>query len=147
MLICHIFFYWQRLLYVYNFKITQLHYVWRVIMKKWFILITIPFILTMNTAYAEKLATVLKGQIVGNNLEEIQVLVTESDGSILDMTNLTPAGIYELDLTIMDMPSHSEVKKLILEVKNKSGKKKKFPVKQYINIFGDTVLLAPISFN
>ena len=100
----------------------------------------------MNTANAEKLATVLKGQIVGNNLEEIQVFVTESDGSILDMTNLTPAGIYELDLTIMDMPSHAEVKKLILEVKNKSGKKK-FPVKQYINIFADTVLLTPISFN
>lgn len=116
-------------------------------MKKWFILIVMPLILTLNTAYAEQLATILKGQVVSNNLVEIQVLVTESDGSILDMTNLSAAGIYELDLTIMDMPSYSEIKKLIVEVKDKSGNKKKFPVKQYINIFDDTVLLTPIKFN
>ena len=47
----------------------------------------------------------------------------------------------------MDTPSLSEVKKLIVEVKDKSGTKKKFYVIKYLNIFGDTVLLKPITFN
>ena len=116
-------------------------------MKNWLLLITLSFILATNAISAELLATVLKGQIVTSNPADIQVLITESDGSILDMTSITAAGIYKLDLTIMDSPSHSEVKKLILEVKNKSGTKRKFAVKKYISNFGDTVLLRPIIFN
>lgn len=116
-------------------------------MKRWLILITISFILTTNTAIAEKLATVLKGQIVTNNPGDIQVLVTESDGSILDMTDISAAGIYKLDLTIMDTPSRSEVNTLILEVKNKSGTKRKFLVNRYLVTFDDTVLLKPIILN
>ena len=115
-------------------------------MKKWIFLLAIPFMFTTNTAYAEKLASVLEGKIMSKNLSEIQVLVTESDGSILDMTNLSATGVFKLDLTIMDEPSQSEVHKLILEVKNKAGKKKKYQVKHYIKVFNDTVLLRPISF-
>lgn len=116
-------------------------------MKRWILYITLPCLFIVNTAYAEKLATVMKGQIMTSNPAGIQVLVTESDGSILDMTNLSSKGIYKLDLTIMDNPSHSEVKKLFVEVKDKSGKKKRFRVIQYINVFDDTVLLRPINFN
>ena len=116
-------------------------------MKNWLLLLTLNFILATGIANAETLATVLKGQIVTNNPADIQVLITESDGSILDMTNLSTAGIYKLDLTIMDMPSQSEVKKLILEVKNKTGSKRKFAVKKYLDTFADTVLLRPIIFN
>ena len=116
-------------------------------MKNWLLLITLSFLLATSAVSAEKLATVLKGQIVTNNPAAIQVLITESDGSILDMTNISEAGIYKLDLTIMDMPTHAEVKKLILEVKNKSGAKRKFAVKKYITNFGDTVLVRPIIFN
>ena len=116
-------------------------------MKNWLLLITLPFILATNAIGAELLATELKGQIVTNNPADIQVLITESDGSILDIASITATGIYKLDLTIMDTPSHPEVKKLILEVKNKSGSKRKFAVKKYLKSFGDTVLLKPIIFN
>jgi hypothetical protein len=116
-------------------------------MKRWTVLIAIPFMLTMNTVYAEKLATVLQGKVITNNPANIQVLITESDGSILDMTNVSATGMYKLDLTIMDTPSHSEVKKLIVEVKNKTGAKRKFAVKKYLNTFDDIVLLRPIIFN
>ncbi len=116
-------------------------------MKNWLLLISLPFVLATSAVSAETLATVLKGQIVTNNPADIQVLITESDGSILDMTNISATGIFKLDLTIMDMPSQTEVKKLILEVKNKSGAKRKFAVKKYLNTFADTVLLRPIIFN
>lgn len=72
------------------------------------------------------------------------MLIKESDGSILDMTDLSSNGTYNLDLTIMDTPSQTEVNKLVVEVKNKSGNKKDFNVNQYINIFADTVMLKPI---
>ena len=120
---------------------------WKIIMKKWIFLLTIPFILTTNTAYAEKLASILEGKVMCQNISEIQVLVTENDGSILDMTNLSAAGVYKLDLTIMDTPSQSEVNKLILEVKNKAGTKTKYQVKQYLKVFDDTVLLRPVVFD
>ena len=60
------------------------------------------------------------------------------------MTSISQNGTFILDLTIMDIPSFSEVKKLVIEVKSKSGLKKNFPVKQYLNDFNDTVLLNPI---
>ena len=82
------------------------------------------------------------------DIKDIEISsLTESDGSILDMSNISAAGIFKLDLTIMDMPSQPEVKKLILEVKNKSGAKRKFAVKKYLKTFADTVLLRPIIFN
>lgn len=116
-------------------------------MKNWLLIITLPFVLATSAVGAESLATVMKGQIVTNNPADIQVLISESDGSILDMSSLSTAGTYKLDLTIMDIPSQSEVKKLILEVKSKTGSKRKFAVKKYLNTFADTVLLRPIIFN
>ena len=103
--------------------------------------------LATSAVCAETLATVLEGQIVTNNPADIQVLISESDGSILDMSGLSTAGMYKLDLTIMDTPSQSEVKKLTIEVKSKTGTKRKFAVKKYLNTFADTVLLRPIIFN
>ncbi len=114
------------------------------IMKNRILLIAALFALNVNFLYAEKLATVLKGKIIANNLSGIEVIIKESDGSILDMTDISASGFYNLDLTIMDTPSQSEVKKLIVEVKNKSGVKKNYSVSQYLNIFDDTVLLKPI---
>lgn len=108
------------------------------------LLIAALFVLNINFLYAEKLATVLKGQIIANNLSGIEVFIKENDGSILDMTDVSASGFYELDLTIMDTPSLLEVRKLIVEVKNKSGTKKKVYISQYLNIFDDTVLLKPI---
>lgn len=116
-------------------------------MKKWIFLITIPFILSVNIAHAEQLATTLKGKILNNNPAEIEVFITENDGSILDMTSLSDEGIYQLDLTIMDTPSQYEVKKLILEVKSKSGVTKKYRIIRYIKSFDDVVLMRPIAFN
>lgn len=113
-------------------------------MKKRTLLIAAIFVLNINFLYAEKLATVLKGQIIANNLSGIEVFIKESDGSILDMTDISASGFYELDLTIMDTPSQSEVSKLIIEVKSKSGAKKEIQLNQYLNIFDDTVLLKPI---
>ena len=97
-----------------------------------------------SIVHAEKLATVLRGKILANNLSGVQVFIKESDGSILDMTDVSTAGIYNLDLTIMDTPSHREVNKLIVEVKAKSGEKKIVSVKKYLTVFADTVLLKPI---
>lgn len=115
------------------------------VMKKRILVIIALFLLNMNLLYAEKLATVLRGKIIANNLSDIkQVLITESDGSILDMTDISAAGFFDLDLTIMDTPSISEVRKLIVEVKDKTGKSKKVNVSQYMNVFDDTVLLKPI---
>jgi hypothetical protein len=74
-------------------------------------------------------------------------VVTESDGSILDMTSISTTGVYNLDLTIMDTPSLSEVKKLIIEVKNNSGSKVKYLVKQYLKVSGDSILVKPFIFN
>lgn len=113
-------------------------------MKKRTLLIAAIFVLNINFLYAEKLATVLKGQIVADNLSGIEVFIKESDGSILDMTDISASGFYELDLTIMDTPSQSEVSKLIIKVKSKSGAKKEIHLNQYLNIFDDTVLLKPI---
>lgn len=114
-------------------------------MIKRILLITTLIILNTNILYAEKLATVLRGKIITHNSSEIEVLIKESDGSILDMTDISASGIYNLDLTIMDKPSQSEVRRLIVEVKSKSGAKKKFSVSQYMNVFDDTVLLKPIT--
>ena len=113
-------------------------------MKNKILVLTALITLSTNLIAAEKLATVLRGKIISSNLSDIEVLIKERDGSILDMADLSSAGIYNLDLTIMDTPSQSEVNKLIVEVKNKSGKKKTFHVNKYINIFADTVMLKPI---
>lgn len=115
-------------------------------MKKWLTLLALSFILSINSAYAVELATILRGKIVTTNPAGVQVLITEKDGSILDMTSISSAGVYNLDLTIMDTPSKSEVKELILEVKNKTGAKRKFKLNNYLLSFGDTVLLKPIIF-
>ncbi|MCW9032144.1 MAG: hypothetical protein OQK58_11700, partial [Gammaproteobacteria bacterium] len=74
----------------------------------------------------------------------IVVMVKESDGSILDMTNVSSTGTFNLDLTIMDTPSLTEIEKLVVEVKDKSGAKKNFLVKEYISNFNNIVLLEPI---
>ena len=101
--------------------------------------------LNINFLHAEKLATVLRGKIIASNLSDIQVMIKESDGSILDMTDIhSITGDYNLDLTIMDSPSLAEVKKLIVEVKDKTGKKKNFKLNQYLVDFNDTVSLNPI---
>ena len=114
-------------------------------MKKQFLLLATFFIFNTNILYAEELATVLRGKIIATNLADIQVLIKESDGIILDMTDVSATGIFNLDLTIMDTPSLSEVKKLTVEVKNKSGAKQNFLVNQYMNDFNDTVILKPIT--
>lgn len=77
-------------------------------------------------------------------MSDIQVMIKENDGSILDIADISTTGIYNLDLTIMDTPSQTEVNKLIIEVKNKSGNKKIVRVNEYITTFADTVLLKPI---
>lgn len=115
-------------------------------MKKWILVIAIPLLLMTNSAFAEKLATVLKGQIIGSIPADLQVFITESDGSILDMTSVSKAGTYSLDLTIMDLPSSPEVNKLILELKSKSSKKQKYFVKNHLKSFDDTVIVKPIAF-
>ena len=115
--------------------------------KRWFLSIVTLLLLAANAVYAEKLASTMKGQIVANNPAGLRVMVTESDGSILDITDTSAAGVYQLDLTVMDTPSQDEVKKLIVEVRDKSGTSKKFPVVRYLNIFDDTVLLRPIILN
>lgn len=114
-------------------------------MKKQVLLITSLLLFSISILYSqEKLATVLQGKIIAPNLSEIEVFIKESDGSILDMTDATAAGTFSLDLTIMDIPSLAEVKKLTLEVKSKSGFKQNFSVNQYLNEFNDTVVLNPI---
>lgn len=113
-------------------------------MKNQILTIVALITLGINTLHAEKLATVLRGKIITNNLSGIEVLIKESDGSILDMTDISASGFYELDLTIMDTPSLLEVRKLIVEVKNKSGTKKEVHINQYLNVFDNTVLLKPI---
>ena len=113
-------------------------------MKKLNLLIAALYIININFIYSEKLATVLKEQMIANNLSGIEVFIKESDGSILDMADISATGFYELDLTIMDTPSQSEVRKLIIEVKSKSGAKKEIHLNQYLNVFDDTVLLKPI---
>jgi len=115
-------------------------------MKKQILLVALTFLLTSNSFCAEKLYTELRGKIITNHPNDIQVLITESDGSILDMTDITTAGTYKLDLTIMDTPSLSEVNKLIIEVKNTSGLKTKYPVKNYLNVSGETVFVKPFIF-
>lgn len=121
--------------------------VWWKTVKSWILSIVTLFIFSANIVYAEKLATVLKGQVVANNPAGLRVMVMESDGSILDMTDTSAEGVYKLDLTVMDTPSQDEVKKLIVEVRDKSGTKKKIPVAKYLNIFDETVLLRPIILN
>lgn len=113
-------------------------------MKKQILALACLFTLSINILHAENLATVLRGKIVASNLSDIQVVIKESDGSILDITDISAAGIYNLDLTIMDTPSQTEVNKLVVEVKNKLGHKKIVQVSKYINVFADTVLLKPI---
>ncbi|MDH5601016.1 MAG: hypothetical protein OEY78_06885 [Gammaproteobacteria bacterium] len=115
-------------------------------MGKRILLITALTILTANIVHAEKLATVLKGKITASNLSGLEVAIKESDGSILDMTDVSSSGTFKLDISVMDMSSLVEVKKLIIEVKDKSGTKKNYFVKKYISDFNDTVSLEPIIF-
>ena len=103
--------------------------------------------LTTNVFAAEPLASVLKGQVVANNPKGLRVIITEKDGSILDMTDTNNEGVFKLDLSVMDTPSESEVMKLYLQVRGKKGVKKEIPIANYLNIFSDTVLLRPISLN
>lgn len=116
-------------------------------MKRWIVLIVSLLLFATNGVYAEKLATKMKGQIVADNPAGLRVMVTESDGSILDMTDTTATGLYQLDLTVMDTPSQPEVKKLIVVVRDKSGVRKKVGVAKYLNIFDDMVILRPIILN
>ena len=116
-------------------------------MKRWILSILTLLLFATNGAHAEKLATKMKGQIVADNPAGLRVMVTESDGSILDITDATAAGLYQLDLTVMDTPSQAEVKKLFIVVRDKSGIIKKVAVESYLNIFDDTVILRPIILN
>jgi len=116
-------------------------------MKRQFIFIFTLIILHSNYTYAEQLASILQGKIVASDFSSLQAMIKESDGSILDFADISATGTFQLDLTIMDTPSESEVKKLTLEIKSKSGLKKNYPVKQYITKFDDTVLLNPVTFN
>jgi hypothetical protein len=117
-----------------------------VIRVKRICLIAALTLFTANIVYAEQLATVLRGKIIAANLSDIEVMVKESDGSILDMTDVSSKGIFKLDISIMDMSSLAEVKKLVVEVKDKSGNKKDYFVKKYMSDFNDTVKLKPIIF-
>lgn len=101
--------------------------------------------LTSHLVHAENLATVLRGKIISNNLSGMQIIMKESDGSILDMSDISKNGNYNLDLTIMDTPSLTEVDKLTIEVKDISGKIKVFHVNEYMSVFADTVYLKPIT--
>lgn len=116
-------------------------------MKNLTLIVTLSLVLITNLFAADKLFSILKGKIVTNHTNDIQVVITESDGSILDMTSISKNGEYKLDLTIMDTPSLVEVKKLFVEVKNAKGKKRKYPIRQRINVSGDTILLKPLIFN
>lgn len=116
-------------------------------MKNLTLLVALTFVFISNSFAAEKLYSTLRGKIVTNNTKDIQVLVTESDGSILDMTNISSSGEYSLDLTIMDTPSLVEVNKLFVEVKSTNGSKRKYPIRKQINVSGDTVLIKPLIFN
>lgn len=116
-------------------------------MNRCFLSIIAFLVLTTNVFAAEPLASVLKGQVVANNPEGLRVVVTEKDGSILDMGETNKDGVFKLDLTVMDTPSEAEVMKLNLKVRGKSGAQKSISVAKYLNIFSDTVLLRPISLN
>lgn len=116
-------------------------------MKRQLFLLFTLIILNSNVVYAEKLASILEGKVLANNFSGLQALIKESDGSILDFSDISASGTFKLDLTIMDTPSEPEVRKLTLEIKNKNGLKKNFSVKQYMTDFDDTVLLKPITFN
>ena len=116
-------------------------------MYRWFLSIVTFLIITTNVSFAETLASVMKGQVVANNPEGVRVVVTESDGSILDIVDTNKAGVFKLDLSVMDTPSQSEVMKLNLQVRGSSGEKKTVSVSRYVNVFADTVLLRPIPLN
>ena len=103
-------------------------------------------LLCISNVYAEKLATQLRGKIIASNLSNVEILIKESDGSILDMTSVAANGTYKLDISVMDEPSLSHVKKLIMEVKNKAGNKKTYYIEEYITDFNETVVLNPIVF-
>lgn len=113
--------------------------------KRLFLLLTL-IMLNPNLVYAEKLASILKGKVLATSFSGLQALIKESDGSILDFADITASGTFKLDLTIMDTPSEPEVRKLTLEIKNKAGLIKKYPINQYITRFDDTVTLKPITF-
>lgn len=116
-------------------------------MYRWFLSIVTFLLLTTNVSVAEPLASVMKGQVVADNPEGIRVLITDKDGSILDIVDTNKMGVFKLDLTVMDTPSQSNIMDLKLQLRGKSGVKKTVPVAGYVNIFSDTVLLKPISLN
>ena len=112
------------------------------------ILAVVTFLVfTTNISVAETLASVMKGQVVAHNPEGLRIMVAENDGSILDIVETGKSGVFKLDLSVMDTPSQSEVMKLNLQIRGKSGEKKVIPVSRYVNIFADTVLLRPIPLN
>lgn len=112
--------------------------------RSWISSIVVYLVLAGHVVVAEPLATVMKGQIVATTPEKLRVMIAEKDGSILDIAEPNRGGVFKLDLTIMDTPSLSEVMELDLQIRDKSGLRKKVPVAKYLNIFGDTVLLRPI---
>lgn len=114
-------------------------------MYRWTLSIVTFLLISINVSVAEPLASIMKGQVLASNAEGLRVVVTESDGSILDIVDTNKAGVFKLDLSVMDTPSESEVMKLNLQVRGKSGVKKTIPVARYVNVFSDTVLLRPIS--
>ena len=119
----------------------------RFAVHRYLLSISVFLLLTTNVFAAEPLASVLKGQVIAKNPEGLRVVVAEKDGSILDMVETNKDGVFKLDLTVMDTPSETEVMKLNLKVRGKSGAQKSISVANYLNIFSDTVLLRPISLN
>ncbi|MGD8483459.1 MAG: hypothetical protein PVJ63_09100 [Thioalkalispiraceae bacterium] len=116
-------------------------------MKRWILSFTTLLILSTQAGYAEQLAKTLKGQVVTDDPVGLRVMITDQEGTLLDLTDTGALGVYKLDLTVMDTPSKAQVSKLFVVVRDKSGNSKKVPVADYLNIFDETVLLRPITLN
>ena len=116
-------------------------------MKRWIFLLLLPFLLIHAVYGIEKQASILQGRVVTSDPANIEVFILDKDGSILDLGSLTKDGTFKLDLSVMDEPIEAEVDQLTLEIKKKTGSKRRFPLKPYIKKFDETVELKPIIFN
>ncbi len=116
-------------------------------MKRRILLLALSLLAVTTVTAAELMASTLKGRIITSNPKQVEVFITENDGSILDLGDIDQTGQFQLDISVMDEPSYAEVNKLFLEIREKKGPKQRFAVKQYLKRFDETVELRPIVLN
>jgi hypothetical protein len=92
----------------------------------------------------------MKGRVVtstgGAGLAGVTVMLLDSDGAILDVTETSPDGKYVLDLGVLDEATPESVGSLYLEITIRKNSPVRIRVADILRSFSRTVQLREVTF-